>query len=152
MRTQTLAMRVLLIALLPLHLPAQAAGCASDEVQTGEDADNIYCTKKTEIACIRQVGEQSSSKQTQVRCAKRVEQVAKSYGYKLTGGATTCLSSCGAAYMKRGEPISTLACVTTCSLTGILATEVLDKVVEEQNSCFEDALAQQKKDIEDCKK
>ena len=80
MRTQTSVVVAFLFALLSPHLLADDAHCAPDEVKTGEDADNIYCTKKTVIACIKRVGEESSSKQTQVQCAKRAESIAKSHG------------------------------------------------------------------------
>ena len=58
MRFQRSAMLVSILWLLIPDMPAhtETVHCESDEVQTGEDATSITCTKKTEIACIAAAG------------------------------------------------------------------------------------------------
>ena len=95
------AIAVLLISVLVISpyvaMPAYAGGCKANEIKV-EDDDYVYCKDRDEYAaCVRAAGERSRSPVTQRRCAGRVEQVARSFGYKLTSASLTCLGSCGAA-------------------------------------------------------
>ena len=147
-------MRTVAVLLLSLSIatPAYAGGCKANEIKVDEDDDYVYCKDRDEYAaCVRAAGERSRSPVAQRRCAGRVEQVARGFGYKLTSAGLTCLGSCGAAALTKNA-VSTNSCFVSCGIAGTMSTELLDKSIEEMNGCFEEVLVQQKQDLQGCKR
>ena len=139
----------LAFAMLFLHSPAHGQ-CAADEVKTGEDADNFYCTKKSEIACVKAAGVQLS--QDQKACVDNV--------FPLCEGANKpdqteaehvqCIKSCVNHLAEGMDALS--SCAHDCTIDSVV-NEVQRNVCDVKlNDCFETVLQKHKKRTEACEK
>ncbi|WP_136898194.1 hypothetical protein [Trinickia terrae] len=111
----------------------------------GEDADNYYCKDRAEYAqCLKQSGLQEQQDKTD--CAYHIQGVAAEAAPSLSASAKSCVLGC------LGNGLTLRGCFSSCGLAADVPTQVLDRLVDEQNVCLERVLSNQKQRQENCKR
>lgn len=124
---------------------ALAAQCRSNEVLVDEDKDNYYCKDRAEHAqCIRNTGLQL--RQDRQACASRVQLVFTDARTGLSNAALSCVAGC------LGNGLTVRGCLSSCGIGAVYPVQVLEKAVDETNSCLGQALIADKRRVEACKR
>jgi hypothetical protein len=138
-----------LIVLLCLRSSAQTAHCRRDEVQTGEDATSITCTKKSEILCIKKAG--ISLAADRKKCVDRVFPLCEGNDKPDTSDAniTTCVKSCVDHFHGGMDDLS--SCSKECIQDLARGTVTRSACDLQLSSCWGEALQKDKERRGKCK-
>jgi hypothetical protein len=79
-------------------------------------------------------------------CANKVQYVFRSAGSGLRSSALSCVAGC------LGNGLTVRGCLSSCGIAAAYPTQVLEKAVQETNSCLEQALFADKRRRENCKR
>jgi hypothetical protein len=143
--TRISAVRFLVFLCLAAAGQSAFAQCKPGDVLVGEDDKNYYCKGRKEYAsCIGATGQQLRS--ARPACAAQTEKCFRDNGSTLGTAALSCVLGC------LGSKLSVVGCTSVCGLSGVVATNVLEKCgVDATNNCLGDALVAHRKAVDKCK-
>jgi hypothetical protein len=103
-----------------------------------------YAARLRKSACILDAG--FALRDDRRSCANKVQDVFRGAGSGLRSSALSCVAGC------LGNGLTARGCLSSCGVAAAYPTQVLEKAVEETNSCLEQSLFEDKRRRENCKR
>jgi hypothetical protein len=149
-----LAVAILALGALALDLQTAAAQhCNPGDIEIERSSLGVRCRPPSTSECLHRVGKEFPDKRKQL-CSLTIGTCFNEKKAQLSAGAVACLASCLDPKELVMGRIDVQRCGKTCAVTEIMITfSIADKCLfDAVETCQKEALAQQRKDENNCRR